>query len=230
MHRLKEPFGKAGLIVAIVALVAATVGGAYAAKGGNPPASASKKKSKAKKGPRGPRGKTGPAGPAGPQGPAGSNGNDGSNGNNGSDGKEGKQGPQGDPGSQGPEGSPWTAGGTLPSDETETGTWVLPEATEPALVRLSFDFAIPLSERLSPVIADEKFHYLGEGEGETVECPGTADDPQASPGYLCLYAKEAAQLSLFSPGTRSFPSGAVLTFVQEGAGSYGLGSWAVTAP
>ena len=30
-RRIREPFGKAGLIVAIVALVAASVGGAYAA-------------------------------------------------------------------------------------------------------------------------------------------------------------------------------------------------------
>lgn len=36
MKRIREPFGKAGLIVAVVALVAALVGGAYAATGGGP--------------------------------------------------------------------------------------------------------------------------------------------------------------------------------------------------
>ena len=93
LSRLREPFGKAGLIVAIVALVAALVGGAYAANGGNPLASASgknHKQSKAQKGPRGPRGKTGPAGPAGPsgaQGPAGANGKDGVSGTNGANGQ-----------------------------------------------------------------------------------------------------------------------------------------------
>ena len=35
--RLKEPFGKAGLIVALFALVFALVGGAYAANGGDNP-------------------------------------------------------------------------------------------------------------------------------------------------------------------------------------------------
>jgi len=85
--RLREPFGKAGLTVAVIALVFAMLGGAYAASnngGGKAVAS------KAKAGPRGPRGKTGPAGPAGPQGPAGANGKDGANGSNGSAGTNGK--------------------------------------------------------------------------------------------------------------------------------------------
>jgi len=88
-RRLREPFGKAGLTVAVTALVFAMLGGAYAATnsgGGKAVAS------KAKAGPRGPRGKTGPAGPAGPQGPAGANGKDGSNGSNGSSGANGKDG------------------------------------------------------------------------------------------------------------------------------------------
>ena len=103
--RLKEPFGKAGLIVALFALVFALVGGAYAASGGNPLASASKskhnKKSKSKRGPRGKQGKPGKngadgapgaQGPAGPQGLPGANGNDGQNGNDGNDGTNGNDG------------------------------------------------------------------------------------------------------------------------------------------
>ena len=85
---LREPFGKAGLTVAVIALVFAMLGGAYAATsngGGKATASA-----KGKPGPRGKTGKTGPAGPVGPQGPAGANGKDGSNGTNGKDGTNGE--------------------------------------------------------------------------------------------------------------------------------------------
>ena len=107
--RLREPFGKAGLTVAVIALVFAMLGGAYAAtNSGGGKATASK----AKAGPRGPRGKTGPAGPAGPQGPAGANGKDGANGSNGSSGANGKDG-------QSVTGTPIAAGGAC--GPTNTG-------------------------------------------------------------------------------------------------------------
>jgi hypothetical protein len=100
MHKIREQIGSAGLVVAIIALIAALGGGAYAAtsSGGGKEATAS---AKAKQGPRGKQGKpgkagapgvpgakgdTGAAGPAGPVGPVGPQG------------KEGLQGPQGKPG------------------------------------------------------------------------------------------------------------------------------------
>jgi Collagen triple helix repeat (20 copies) len=89
-RRLKEPFGKAGLVVAAIALVFAMLGGAYAAAtngGGKATASA-----KAKQGKQGKPGKTGPTGPAGAAG------KDGSNGANGAAGEKGAQGIQGNPG------------------------------------------------------------------------------------------------------------------------------------
>ncbi|HEY2333553.1 MAG TPA: hypothetical protein VGH58_00910 [Solirubrobacterales bacterium] len=92
----REPFGKAGLTVAVCALVFAMLGGAYAANssgGGKATASA-----KAKRGPRGPKGATGPAGPQGLPGASGK------------DGAEGKQGPEGKAGPTGPTGATGTAG------------------------------------------------------------------------------------------------------------------------
>lgn len=141
--RLREPFGKAGLTIAVIALVFAMLGGAYAASGNNDgKATAS---AKAKKGPRGPRGPVGPAGPAGAKGDTGAGG---ANGTNGKDGTNGRsviasaaavpaECPTGTTGTKfevegsgtsshvcsGKEGSPWTASGTLPSGKTETGTW-----------------------------------------------------------------------------------------------------------
>ncbi len=108
----------ASTFIALLALVFAVTGGAFAAtshSGGGSPAKATasvtpvaattaKKKAKAPaRGPAGPKGETGPAGAAGPtgatgsagsQGPAGTNGTNGANG----EGKEGPQGKEGTPG------------------------------------------------------------------------------------------------------------------------------------
>lgn len=91
--------------IAIVALVFAMTGGAFAvtSKGGNgshATATIAKKKGKTRslrgpRGPRGPKGETGPAGPQGPQGPAGPNGKDGSAGKDGLNGKDGAPGTNG---------------------------------------------------------------------------------------------------------------------------------------
>jgi hypothetical protein len=95
---LRNRFGIPG-VIAVVALVFAMLGGAYAANNsGGRKATAS---AKGKPGPRGPRGKqgaTGPQGPAGsqgPAGPAGANGKDGAAGANGKDGTPGKDGKNG---------------------------------------------------------------------------------------------------------------------------------------
>ncbi|HEX4669578.1 MAG TPA: hypothetical protein VH275_06345 [Solirubrobacterales bacterium] len=95
--RIREHFGSAGLVVAVVALVAALGGGAYAATGssGGGKATAS---AKAKQGPRGKTGKTGPAGPAGPAGATGPAG------------PKGDAGAKGDPGAPGSAGAPGGAG------------------------------------------------------------------------------------------------------------------------
>src|SRR6476469_4583933 len=106
----REPFGKAGLIVACGALVFAMVGGAYAAG-----ALSGKQKKEVEKIAKKYAGKTGPAGPQGPAGSAGTNGKDGTNGTNGINGKEGPEGKQGKDGITG-----FTE--TLPSGKTETGS------------------------------------------------------------------------------------------------------------
>jgi hypothetical protein len=175
MHkRLTEPFGKAGLIVAAIALVFAMLGGAYAASNsGSGKATAS---AKAKKGPRGPKGPKGDTGAQGPVGPAGAPGKDGTNGTNGKDGAEGKEGPEGKAGKNGtsvvssaePEGANCAKGGskfvagasttyacngqtgfteTLPSGKTETGAWAVSQigATSSGNVPTAISFPIPLS-------------------------------------------------------------------------------------
>lgn len=96
----------AGTVVAIVALVFAMTGGAFAvtSKGSSqgPVASAAKKKKKAKvlRGPRGPKGATGATGPAGPAGLTGPAGPQGAAGPTGPAGK-GEKGEKGDSGAPG---------------------------------------------------------------------------------------------------------------------------------
>ncbi len=132
-------------------------------------------------------------------------------------GAEGEAGEEGEKGEKGDEGSPWTLGGTLPSGATETGTWgfgpmlasqvpFVSEAAEPTEaeenrefaekieslnnpLRVMISFAIPLAEKLP----DPQVHYLDQGyptgaSAEEIEnCPGSAADPQAKKGHLCVY-------------------------------------------
>lgn len=95
LDSLRDQVGTAGLLVAVLALVFAMIGGAYAADnlGDSGKATASAKKhKKGKRGPRGKQGPAGPAGPLGPQGPAGIAGPAGANGDAGPQGDEGAPG------------------------------------------------------------------------------------------------------------------------------------------
>ncbi len=203
IRAVREPFGTAGLIVAIVALVFAMLGGAYAATAG----SSHKKKTKVVKGPRGPRGLTGAEGPPGPAGADGKNGSAGAPGKNGTSVISEAE-PKGANCAEGGtkiigasttyacNGQPWTAGGTLPKERTETGTWSVSgrfkESGDPVLIPISFP--IPLAAALdeshvhfipSPTIAE-----LGAGEfpkGGAACKESTVQNPKAAPGNLCVF-------------------------------------------
>jgi collagen triple helix repeat protein len=209
LSRLREHFGTAGLVVAIVALSVALAGGAIAANGGGGKATAS---AKAKKGPRGPKGAkgdtgaAGPAGPAGAQGPKGDTGSAGEEGEKGKEGKAGKDGANGvdgvdgvdgidgATGPTGPEGSPWTDLDVLPPGETETGAWSFGTTFSAAglgqQIFVPFSFTIPLPAPLGP----SNVHYLNaaglEGGNPSTACQGSAADPKAAPGHFCVYTGE----------------------------------------
>ena len=253
MSVFKSRFGAPG-VISVIALLFAMIGGAYAASdnSGSDKASAS---AKAKKGPRGPRGPRGPVGPAGPQGPAGAagaagakgaqgpQGERGATGPAGLNGSNGTQGPAGPAGPTGPAGSPWTAGGTLPSGETETGVWSLAVGPENptlgfALTKVPISFTIPVAESGEPGGAVSlTAHRLKPGEAETAECPGDWEEPKAEPGHLCVYtvaeldtgANLEVSLATSGSGGTIHPGAFVQT--QEGEpGGFAGGSWAVTAP
>jgi len=168
---LRNRFGIPG-VIAVIALVFAMLGGAYAATnngGGKATASA-----KGPRGPRGPRGKTGPTGPQGApglQGAAGANGKDGANGSNGSNGSAGATGATGAKGATGATGAFGSTGATgatglsgftttLPSGKTETGAY----RAEAGAFAAAISFNIPLATELdgSHVVVNN----LATGKGD----------------------------------------------------------------
>lgn len=204
--------------VAVVALVFAMTGGAFAAKDqltSSKQTAKHKKKKKAKRGPRGPRGKRGAQGLPGPQGLPG---------------LQGIPGPKGDRGAQGPKGdtgSPWTAGGFLPSGKSLAGTWfagVGPEVLPgKGAAATSISFGLPIGAPPEVVIIKKE----QEGIENPAKCPGSVAVPLAAKGTLCLYTAQESGLELQS--TIPSPVGAILTYLGT-PGTGDGGTWAVTAP
>ena len=174
-------------VIAVMALVFATTGGAFAMNGGGGGSSPSRAsasltrpstttarsaKSKAKSKSKSTTGARGPAGPAG------KNGTNGTNGVNGTPGEKGAQGPQG---SQGLEGKEGKAGANpakkakpvrtarpvsqkrCPPGKTETGTWSWFSSAEGA-VAIPISFTIPLSAKL----AETQVHYINKFNEEVI--------------------------------------------------------------
>jgi hypothetical protein len=265
--RLREPFGKAGLIVAIVALVAALTGGAYAA---------GKLTSKQKKEVEKIAKKFQGTGPAGAQGPAGANGKDGANGANGEKGGTGEKGANGtgatttsfsgkktvgsvtcnEGGVEVKSASPTTAvcngttgfTKTLPPGETETGYWNLNESSGAlTTVSTAISFPIPLAKGG----AEHSAFGFSQEETENEEfgtsgCKGSASEPTAPPGVLCVYTAEQFEEEELEehPSLRSFQNGEKVEFSYGSSGAElfrsqplpkgeflnAWGTWAVTAP
>jgi len=248
--RLREQFSTTALILSIIALVFAMLGGAYAAS-----------QSKVVKGPRGKTGKTGktgaqgPTGPAGPAGPPGAKGDAGAQGAVGQNGKsiivtpiaeeepkcEERGGAEvkqegavsGVEVCAGEEGSPWSAGGTLPKGATETGGWAFNTTAGAGEVYAPISFNIPLKEKL-----DENHVHFAREAGFATTCTGELESPTAPSGHLCVYNSAFGGLAnatfniitslSFSGVKEASASGALLYFTITGEPAFGYGSWAVT--
>ncbi len=219
-------------------------------------------------GPAGPSGPQGPAGASGKDGAAGKAGTNGTNGTSGADGKSvtvtavqtgatecnglggaidkqegagsGSEVCNGEEGAAGPEGQPWTAGGTLPVEKTETGVWALVGNRQTVkdgngnnvvigdgeVTQISF--AIPLAAKLKLT----KIIAIDATTMDPVHCPGSAEKPASPPpasGYLCLY--QAAMNNIFPfPGLTNVGVGGILIELHPSADGVfsAKGSWAVT--
>ncbi len=251
ISKLREPFGKAGLIVAVVALVFALGGGAWAltaSTGKQHAKTGDLARTSGKNHARGARGPQGPTGPEGPEGPAGINGRNGTNGKNGVDGINGLPGksvvsgkePVGENCEQG---GYWfevqgsgskqyacngsgesggTAGGTeLGPGDTETGVWSLSGQGQS-------EYLVPISFPLRVVPRPE---LMGDPAEDPVHCPGSAESPEATPGWFCLYRTTAYQ-NVFRSGIAVLGRyGFVFRFTAPEPANLALafGTWAVTA-
>lgn len=230
---LRNRFGIPG-VIAVVGLVFAMTGGAWAAKSLiitklSQISPGVQKQLKGKPGATGPAGAPGPAGPVGPAGPAGPKGDIGPTGAKGSTGNTGLEGPPGVCGA---------APCLLPSGVTETGAFDLALATGGTGVT-GLPFAIPLASPLG----ESATHVIKPGETPPGECDDGAGEasgpknPEADSGQLCVYiAKGPAAVFAFTSdvGEETFTlggastAGAGLTFAGGTAGEGVWGTYAVT--
>jgi hypothetical protein len=219
--KIHKRLGTPGVVLGIVACVIALSGTAIAAL----PGLNSKQKKEVKKIAKRlvKPGSQGVAGPVGPQGAAGAAGKDGSPGAPGQPGETGETG----------EAGVCSAGNPtciLPPGATATGDWNFSEkGAAYAFVALSYPLRVP---------NDPHFNFINEGGvaevGSTANCGGTALEPEAEPGNLCVYTKVGQNLgtpTFEGEATADTHSGMGFAFVvPTGEEVIGVGSWAVTAP
>jgi hypothetical protein len=161
--------------------------------------------------PTGPRGQRGPAGATGATGPAG---------------------PAGPVGAQGPEG-PFPSG-NLPSGKTVRGTYATTIVTQVDdqehwdTISFGFQFASAPTP-----------HFIDVFTAPPPQCPGTAANPQAQPGHLCVFAAldTTSAFFAFDPATTNAGAsrwGAGLGFIAHdpmvASISSSYGTWAATSP
>lgn len=163
------------------------------------------------RGPRGLRGLTGATGATGAPGATGAT---------------GAQGLQGIQGQQGPEG-PFPSG-DMPPGKSIRGHYAV-GATGPAFGWTAISFGFQLAAAPTP-------RFIVSGTTPPTQCPGTASNPQAQSGNLCIYEAVRSGVSSVQPfnatGGTTLASrwGAGLWLQTTGTGnSFSYGTWAVTS-
>jgi hypothetical protein len=261
--RIHEKLGTAGFVISIVALIAALTGGAYAASALNPQVKKqiTKESKKFSKKFSKEFAKPGATGAPGAKGDAGSNGSNGSNGTPGSPGAPGEPGEAGMCSQAEPE-CALPAGGTLTGTWSASGggddyafsTISFPLRVSPPPTAILEDQSSGFG-RLGFELKDGEVNFVGPYKtlkeiiesGDLVKafeeneaaflaiCPGTAAEPDAEPGFLCIYEGERN-------GDVIPPNGENIDQFSEAATEFGVtvpweinqepgfirGTWAVT--
>ncbi len=153
----------------------------------------------------------GRAGATGPQGPQGVQGG------------LGPQGPQGPQGVQGPQG-PFPT--TLPTGQTLTGVYNAesenPSSTVAAFANDTISFQYRLAS--APQVA-----FLFANEKPTADCPGSASNPEAKSGWLCVYEEEGSHVESEGVTTPTpFGDYVIVESTKATGPFYSDGTWAVT--
>ena len=243
IEAMHERLGTAGFVLSIIALCLALTGGAYAAGGGLTGKQKKEVKAIAKSfqgtGPAGAAGTNGTNGKDGAPGAAGDNGAPGTNGKsvavtaadcNGLGGAEVKQEGAGSGtdvcnGEPGAKGDPWALDNQLPAGATETGIWSIntkasASGNEFFLPAVAISFPIPLAAALDA----DHIHFVTSPEGP---CTGTAEEPTAENGHLCVYGIVFTGQTPLLGGFGT--AGAFMRFpIVTEPNVVGQGSWAVT--
>lgn len=157
---------------------------------------------KGAKGDAGAPGQNGAKGDPGLAGAPGANGSKGDKGDTGSAGTAGLRGPQGPPGPAGPTGTNGVTLNTTVVSGTVRGLVgggqaFTTNASFPVLTFYSASFPSPIGDKPQIVVKHNELLnkscagnlacYSDDDLANQDKCPGTADVPEAAPGYLCLY-------------------------------------------
>ena len=164
-------------------------------------------------------------------------------------GKRGPQGPpgeQGDPGEQGPPGLSGLSGGTIPSGTTVTGGWggryiAALAGTQTNSYLLTYSFPLPAPVRLT----DSQVQF-GAGTASPVgdadpACSGSVAAPTAPAGMVCIYSNDGARdnstltgfkLSAAQANTDADAHGFTVRMINVNTPGTmrAEGTWAYTAP
>ena len=159
-------------------------------------------------------------------GPQGTHGLQGPKGDTGSQGTQGIQGPQGDPG-------PFP--GVLPSGKTIRGTYYTAGGVLNGTSLMTASEGISFGFVLASTPTAQVIHL---GDPTTAQCSGSAANPTAVPGYLCVYEADSQDKrdSTYPHVFGVTPFGAAIytqgSNASADAGSFfwSRGSWAVTSP
>lgn len=135
------------------------------------------------------QGATGPQGPRGPRGPAGPKGDKGEKGDKGDKGEKGDTGPQGPSG---------LSGGSIPSGITVTGAWggryvnaLAGNQTNSYL--LPYSFPLPAPDALTDGQVNFGATTPGPVGDADSQCTGSAANPTAPPGKVCIYVNNGTR-------------------------------------
>jgi hypothetical protein len=142
----------------------------------------------------------------------------------GATGAPGAAGAAGAPGANGAQGLPGPLPDTLPAGKTLRGAYEVQAHTGQLNDELT-SFVFPLA-----TAPDKHLWLLGQSNPDPVHCPGTAADPQAAPGHVCVYEQskpDGAGTSAMILGADRFSFTA--SFFSA-TGGFSAGTWAVTAP
>jgi hypothetical protein len=123
-------------------------------------------------------------------------------------------------------------GATVPAGRTIRGTFT--QRSGPGTYHLAnYEFGGRMAGDITP-------HFIHVGDSPPAGCPGTAANPKANSGHLCLYATAETNISALTcafniefyscPGTDRTGFGLAIYATNAGSSFEASGRWAVKAP